>query len=339
MAQEITLDEWEACLNGYPNAHLLQTRQWGDLKSAFGWQPRWVAGEGCGAQVLFRRLPVGLSMAYIPRGPVLSERAPDFQAAWAQLGPVLDAISRQERAIALKIEPDGWVETGQGTATLPPAGFRLSRHSIQPPRTITVSLDGEESLLLSRMKQKTRYNIRLAQKKGVVVRPWDDLAGFHTLMQVTGRRDAFGVHSLAYYRRAYEIFHPQGACELLVAEVEGTPAAAVMVFAHGRRAWYFYGASSNERREWMPSYLLQWEAMRWARNRGCREYDLWGVPDYDEATLEAGFETARGGLWGVYRFKRGFGGVLRRAAGPWDRVYHPALYALYTLWASRRGEG
>ena len=85
----------------------------------------------------------------------------------------------------------------------------------------------------------------------------------------------------------------------------------------------------------MPAYLLQWEAMRWARSRGCTEYDLWGVPDEDEAVLEANFESRRDGLWGVYRFKRGFGGQLRRTVGAWDRVYIPALYTVYRWWAAR----
>jgi lipid II:glycine glycyltransferase (peptidoglycan interpeptide bridge formation enzyme) len=188
------------------------------------------------------------------------------------------------------------------------------------------------------MKQKTRYNIRLAAKKGVRVQPSPDLDIFYSLMEVTGERDAFGVHSRDYYRRAYELFHPLGECELLLAEFEGQPLAALMVFAYGSRAWYFYGASSSQHRELMPTYLLQWEAMRWARARGCDEYDLWGVPDEDEATLEANFESRSDGLWGVYRFKRGFGGQLCRGQGPWDRVYLPSLYGLYRAWLSRRSE-
>jgi lipid II:glycine glycyltransferase (peptidoglycan interpeptide bridge formation enzyme) len=201
---------------------------------------------------------------------------------------------------------------------------------------LVVDLRGDEEQVLNRMKQKTRYNIRLALKKGVVVRTSADLDTFQRLMNVTGSRDSFGVHSLDYYRRAYELFYPRGECELLMAEYEGNPLAGLMVFARGRRAWYFYGASADEHRETMPTYLLQWEAMRWARQLGCIEYDLWGVPDADEATLEANFTTRSSGLWGVYRFKRGFGGLLRRAGSPWDRVYQPALYALYRWWANRR---
>jgi lipid II:glycine glycyltransferase (peptidoglycan interpeptide bridge formation enzyme) len=167
------------------------------------------------------------------------------------------------------------------------------------------------------MKQKTRYNIRLAQKKGVTVFPTNDLDTFHQLMQVTGQRDAFGVHSLDYYRRAYDLFHPRGECELFLAKLEGEALGGLMVFARGERAWYFYGASSDRRREVMPTYLLQWEAMRWARSRGCTSYDLWGVPDTDEQALEAQFTERADGLWGVYRFKRGLGSC--GAEGPRTR--------------------
>lgn len=88
----------------------------------------------------------------------------------------------------------------------------------------------------------------------------------------------------------------------------------------------------------MPTYLLQWEAMRWAKEQGCREYDLWGVPDTDEETLETGFSDRSDGLWGVYRFKRGFGGTLMRSAGAWDHPYIPLIYPFYRRWSQRRHE-
>jgi peptidoglycan pentaglycine glycine transferase (the first glycine) len=320
------MPSWETFLDAHPNTHLLQTSAWGELKSAFGWQAEQVMLGHAGAQVLFRLLPLGLTFAYIPRGPV--------GEGWDELWPAVDAVCRKRGAIFLKVEPDIWETPGANLS--PPAGFITTPHTIQPPRTILVDLHGDEKSILARMKQKTRYNIGLAQKKGVTVRPSNDLAAFQGLMELTGQRDAFGVHSLAYYQKACQLFQPRCACELLLAEYEGEALGAVLIFCRGERAWYFYGGSSNEHRDRMPNYLLQWEAIRWARNQGCTEYDLWGVPDADELALEAQFSERSDGLWGVYRFKRGFGGEVRRTVGPWERVYNPLLYRFYRWWAGRR---
>jgi lipid II:glycine glycyltransferase (peptidoglycan interpeptide bridge formation enzyme) len=266
-------------------------------------------------QILFRKLPLGFTIGYIPKA------SPD-RSLWIEI----DSVCKQNRAVFLKLEPNLWNDQPLSPF---PLTLKPSSHNIQPPRTIIVDLSGTEEEILARMKQKTRYNIRLAEKKGVTVRPWDDLSVFHDMMLVTGDRDGFGVHSEKYYRRAYELLHSKGMCELLLAEFGGKPLAALFVARHGNRAYYLYGASTDEERNRMPTYLLQWEAMKWARARGSEEYDLWGVPDEDEVILETNFESRRDGLWGVYRFKRGFGGQLKRAAQAMDRVYNPLLYKLY----------
>ncbi len=316
----VNFSEWKQFIASQLNPHILQTAEWGELKRAFGWDvERIVSGES-GIQILFRKLPLGFTVAYVPK-PL---------SGFEQLFPEIDVICRQKRTVFLKIEPDCWDTEPQNLSTI---HFPLSTspHNIQPPRTIIVSLEGTDDEILGRMKQKCRYNVRLAEKKEVTVRSWDDLDGFHRLMEVTGGRDGFGVHSREYYKKAYELFHPTGMADILVAEFDSKPLAALMVFALGKRAYYLYGASTDEERNRMPTYLLQWRAMQWARERGCTEYDLWGVPDADEATLEAQFENRHDGLWGVYRFKRGFGGEVKRAAQALDRVYMPLLYRLY-LW-------
>lgn len=339
----VNLDRWGEFLARNPDAHLLQTTEWGELKSAFGWEAaRLVTGE-VGAQILFRDLPFGFSFAYIARGPIVGGEGSPFwrakSASWDIFLDELDSLCKQKRSVFLKVEPDVYVGRGEIGGKVPPAGFQDSPHAIQPSRTIVVNLVGDEEEILARMKQKTRYNIRLAQKKGVVVRSSSDVELFHRLIRATAERDRFGVHNLEYYHLAYDLFHARGSCELLFAEYQRQPLAAIMVFVHGKRAWYLFGASVDSHRDRMPTYLLQWEAMRWAHSQGCIEYDLWGVPDHDLDTLEAQFARRSNGLWGVYRFKRGFGGQLRRAYGPWDRVFHPSLYRLYLWWATRRGAG
>ncbi len=323
----LSSSEWKEFLAQHPEAHVLQSAAWGELKAAFGWDVERICAGTSGAQVLFRRLPLGLSLAYIPKGPLGTD--------WSALWPEVRQVCRARRAVLLKVEPDAWEEEEACLAERL-RGFRPDGIPIQPRRTILVSLEGGEEAWLERMKQKTRYNIRLAEKKGVSVRASDDVAAFHRLMLVTGERDSFGVHSLAYYRKAYELFHPLGQAELFLAEYAGRPLAGLMVFAQGARAWYFYGASNDEERNRMPAYLLQWQAMRWAAAHGCTQYDLWGVPDAEEPALEAEFEQRRDGLWGVYRFKRGFGGRLARAAATYELALNLPLFQLYRWYARRR---
>lgn len=324
----LTPAQWDEFLARQPDAHLLQTRSWGEVKAAFGWSPVWVSNGATGAQILFRRLPLGFTIAYIPKGPVGS--------GWAALWPEIDEVCRSKRAVFLKVEPDAWEPVGAGLVS-EMRGFAPSA-PIQPRRTVIVSLEGSEDDWLGRMKQKTRYNIRLAVKKGVKVEESDDFETFYRLMQITGERDRFGVHSRAYYRRSFDLFSANGQCALLIASYEGRPLAALMVFRAGSRSWYLYGASSDEERNRMPTYLLQWEAMRWAARQSCKEYDLYGIPDVDEDTLEREFAGRNDGLWGVYRFKRGFGGQVCRSVGAWDRVYQPMLYRAYRMIAARRQE-
>lgn len=318
----VSLVEWNQYLQNYPNAHLLQTGEWGELKSAFGWRPVRIVNGAAGVQVLFRKLPLGFTIGYVPKAN------PD-----ESLQKEIDTVCKQNRAMFLKLEPDLWDDQKSNTWYLT---LRTSPHNIQPPRTIIVDVSGGEDDILARMKQKTRYNIRLAEKKGISVRTWDNLAAFHQMMLVTGGRDGFGVHSFEYYKRAYELMHPKGMGEILLAEYEGKALAALFVARNGNRAYYLYGASTDEERNRMPTYLLQWEAMKWAKAHGCDEYDLWGVPDEDEITLEANFESRHDGLWGVYRFKRGFGGQLRRAVQAVDRVYNPLLYWAYLKFIGNR---
>ena len=318
----VSLTDWSHFLTQHPNTHLLQTGEWGELKSAFGWKPIRIVNGDFGVQILFRKLPLGFTIGYIPKSN------PD-----KSLLVEIDKACKSNRAIFLKLEPDYWSGDQPETWNLE---LETSLHNIQPPRTIIIDIKSDEEQILAKMKQKTRYNIRLAEKKGVTVRTWDDIEAFHKMMLVTGGRDGFGIHSLEYYKRAYELLHPKGLGEILVAEYEGKPLAALFVTRNGHRTYYLYGASTDEERNRMPTYLLQWEAMKWAKEHGCEEYDLWGVPDENEETLEANFETKREGLWGVYRFKRGFGGELKRAAQAMDRVYNPLLYWAYLKFIGNR---
>ena len=313
--------QWKEFCAAHPEHSLLQDAEWGELKSGFGWTPAYVVSGNAGAMVLFRSLPAGLKIGYIPRGPV----GRDFEALW----PEIHALCRKNHAVFLRIEPDFWQDNAEASGlerTMD--GFVPAFATVQPPRTIMVSLDGSEEDWLARMNQKTRYNIRLSQKKDLTVEESEDVSVFHQLMEVTGSRDAFGVHSEAYYRKCLECFSEGKKGRIILVRYQGKPLSALMLFTEGRRGYYLYGASSNEERNRMPNYLAQWTAMKLCKEAGCTEYDLWGIPDEDEAVLEAQFQERHDGLWQVYRFKRGFGGEVMRAMGSFDYVYMPLLYKL-----------
>lgn len=305
----------------YPTTHLLQLPEWAELKSHFGWQSQVFNTQTATAQVLFRSLPLGFTIAYLPKGPVGSN--------WSSLWPHIDQECRKRKSVFLQVEPDISLPLPNEVETQFDQNFVQKEQTFQPRRTVLISLKSDEEELLAAMKQKTRYNIRLAAKKGVVVRPTEDVRGFHEMMQTTGNRDNFAVHSLEYYQKVFDIFAPSGKCVLLAAYQEETPLAYLMLFLSGTRSWYFYGASDNNQRNLMPTYLLQWEAMRWAKVQGATEYDLWGIPDATENELEANFTNRSDGLWGVYRFKRGFGGQIVRSSPAFVKICKPLLYKLY----------
>jgi peptidoglycan pentaglycine glycine transferase (the first glycine) len=336
-------DVWDHFVAGHTDAHVLQTSAWGALKAQFGWtdEPVGLVRNGeliAGARVLYRRLPVGLGrLAYIPKGPLVDWA--DEEQVKALLA-TLDHTAKLQETSVLTIEPD-LPDEPLHRQHLRALGFRPAPFSaIQPRRTLVVDISPDEDAILAAMKSKTRYNLRLAARKGVTVRQAADadLPAFHALMAATAARNEFGVHTPAYYQTAYRLFVPRGWARLLLAQVEEEPVAALMAFALPPRAWYFYGASGDAHREKMPNYLLQWEAMRWAKSLGCTTYDLWGIPDEDEEKLEAEFARRRGGLWGVYRFKRGFGGQQVRSVGAWDRVYTPVRYQLYCWMLQARNQ-
>ncbi len=323
---------WDEFVGANPRGHLLQSWAWGELKGSFGWRPLRLAVSDNGhlvaaAQVLLRRLPYR-SLAYVPRGPACD---PADEEASRVLLAALHRAARGQGAIALKVEPC-WLDSADAARWWAGQGFRPSVQTIQPRRTIIIALEPPEEAILAQMKPKWRYNVRLAARKGIAVRQGSaaDLPAFYQLMRETGERDGFSAHVPAYYETAFQLFQPAGQAALFLAEYQGQPVAGLVAFAFGLQATYMYGASGDRERQRMPNHLLQWEAMRWAKARGCTHYDLWGIPDLDPDSPSAG-------LAGVERFKAGFGGQDVRYAGAFDYVYSPLVYRLFDyVWARRR---
>jgi len=335
--------EWDAFVANHPNGSILQTTNWARLKNRFGWTSHrvWLRKDGqlvAGAQILYRAAAVGLvKMAYISHGPLVNW---DDEEQVTVLLNQIDQSVYERGASILKMEPLLWQSeamTAKWEAICQQHDLLPNTDTIQPPNIVLVDLRPSPDEILAAMKQKTRYNIRLAAKKEVTVRQGSlkDIAIFNKLMRETGERDAFGIHTPMYYHAAFEIFEPKNQVALFLAEYDGRPLAGVMVFVLGNTAAYLYGASSNEERQRMPTYAVQWAAMEWAKAQGCHWYDLWGVPDAPEDELEANFTDRHDGLWGVYRFKRGFGGQIQRTIGATDRIYNKLVYKLYQWRRSR----
>ena len=299
------------------------------------------------AMVLKRSLPVGgfakkMCVLYLPKGPLM-----DWEAAVLRRRVLddLQAFAKQQGAIFIKGDPDVRLGTGvPGSAEavefrggqqvrdeLVRRGWKFSPDQIQFRNTVLVDLAPSEDELLGRMKQKTRYNLRLAQKKGVTVRAGTpaDLPLLYRMYAETSVRDGFLIREEGYYQTVWRTFgslplsdaSQQPFSEPLIAEVDGQPVAAISLFYFAGQAIYLFGMSRETHREKMPNYLLQWEAMRRAKALGCRVYNLWGAPDeFNE----------QDGLWGVFRFKEGLGGTVSRTIGAWDFTPNPLLYRLYT---------
>jgi lipid II:glycine glycyltransferase (peptidoglycan interpeptide bridge formation enzyme) len=345
LSREMDANTWDSLVASLPGSHILQTWEWGQAKSQFGWQPlptAWRDKSGrdsAAAMVLARRLPVGgfaarMKVMYVPKGPLLCDW--QDESLRRQVFRDLRALARRQGAIFVKIDPDLRLGTGiPGEAgairnpvgetvvtELQAGGWRFSSEQVQFRNTVLIDLRPPEEELLANMKQKTRYNIRLAGRKGVVVRPGGeaDLDLLFDMYAETSIRDGFVIRSKSYYQTVWGIFMRRGYAEPLIAEVDGEPVAALLVFRFGGKAWYLYGMSKSQHREKMPNYLLQWVAMRRAKQAGCITYDFWGAPDVFSEDDP---------MWGVYRFKEGFGGEVVRYLGAWDLPVRPVLYRLY----------
>jgi lipid II:glycine glycyltransferase (peptidoglycan interpeptide bridge formation enzyme) len=258
---------------------VLQSWEWGEFKSRYGWSPTRLLFEidsrrGAGSILRRRAAPLPFdrlrtlpfSILYVPKGPLLDYDDPLLlDAVLAEL----ERIAREQRAIFVKIDPDVLANHDTTTSLLRRRGWQPSQEQIQFRNTLHTDLRPDDDAILAAMKSKTRYNIRYAGRKGVEVRCSDDLGLFYRMYAETGRRDGFLVRPFAYYQDAWGMFIEAGLAQLFIAWYEGEPLAGVLPFRFGDTAWYMYGASRDLHRNLMSTYLLQWEAMRWARAHGC----------------------------------------------------------------------
>ena len=343
--QAINASDWNSLITSIPgaSAHIFQTWQWGEFKQKYGWQASphvWKNKDGTiqAAALILQRsvslLGFKFQVLYVPKGPTLDwQDAPLVERVLHDL----EKYAQNRSAIFIKVDPDVALGTGipasedsiefpggqSIVAKLENRGWHFSQDQIQFRNTVMVDLALDDATLLAAMKQKTRYNIRLAEKKGVTVRSGGlaDLDMLTGMYAETSVRDGFVIRSADYYLTLWRSFIEAGMAEPLIAEVDGQPIAAIFVFHFHGIARYIHGMSREQHRDLMPNYLLQWEAIKRSRQLGCHTYDMWGAPDvFDESDP----------LWGVYRFKEGFNGTVLRTLGAWDFSSKPTLYKLYT---------
>jgi lipid II:glycine glycyltransferase (peptidoglycan interpeptide bridge formation enzyme) len=306
---------------------LLQSGFWGAFKSAHAWtaHPFSVSVDGSclGLLVLTRRVARAFTIAYVPFGPVVDPGA--------GRGELLAAIARAVRphlpptTLFLRFDLP-WPKAGE----LPVFGGRprvvKAAGDMQPASTVVVDIAPPLDDVLAGMKTKTRYNIRLAAKKGIEVTEAGPagLDHWYTLYQETSRRDRIAIHSLAYYKGLFEAARTWVGTKptvlLLLARHEGDLLAGNIVVFWKDRAAYLYGASSGEKRNLMPTYALQWEAIRRAKEAGCTSYDLFGVPPLPDPGHP---------MFGLYQFKTGFNETVLERWGTWDVPLRPLLCTGY----------
>jgi peptidoglycan pentaglycine glycine transferase (the first glycine) len=324
----------------------MQTWEWGRIKSTGGdWIPlRFGAFDGNGRliasiSILVRKLPIIGNFYYAPRGPVLSD--------WSNISVLTSLLaavrvrSLADSAAFLKIDPAVPRECSSVFGHLKdagfqsPAGFDDQGFGGTQPKTVMVLDIGERSMdeLLMACKAQCRRNIRICQKKGVEISTdtqRDDLEPFYALLQITADRDGFRVRSLSYYQTLWDELVPKGYGKLFVTKYEGKYLSAAFCFLIGNKCVYVYGASSNEHRNVMPNYGMQWAMIEWAKGEGCTLYDFRGVSPRKKSDESAGEPEVDDHLSGLNRFKEGFGARYVEYVGEYDLVYNKVAYWLWS---------
>ncbi len=336
---------WNAFVGKVPEGDVLQAWEWGGVKSPDWFPLRFGVFEGealvGGAAILRRKLPIVGPFYYAPRGPLLADWTNE-----AALTALLEAIKKRaaaDGAAFLKIDPAVPIERTEAAALLarhgfaPPPSFDAQGFGGTQPRCVMqLDLAGRtEADLLAAFKGQARRNIKLStEKHGVEVvsdLTRDDLIVFNDLMKITGERDGFRPRPLSYFQTLWDNLVPAGLAKLFLTRYEGQTLSGALCFVIGDKAWYVYGASSNEQRNVMPNYAMQWAMIRWAREAGCTWYDFRGVSPRRKVEGEAAAELEKEDhLQGLNRFKEGFGTRYVEYIGEFDLVYNKPAYWLYT---------
>jgi lipid II:glycine glycyltransferase (peptidoglycan interpeptide bridge formation enzyme) len=335
ISETLDREQWDDFLRSQPRGHLLQSYEWGELNKYLGGRTHRLAalenGRVVGVmQLTVAPVPIPLSIPGLHPTWLYSSRGPTVESPDSPALPALvesaHALARRERAVVLRLEPniadddpqmDAWLAAYRGL------GFQTNPIAIHGRRSWVLDIRPNAEQLLANFKMTWRQNVRVSERKGVTVREAEseaDFDAYYQLLEVTSERDAFFIHSKDYHREILRTFAAKGDAVLYLAEHEGEPLAAKMLIRFGDWCWDMFGASSNNKRNLKATYLLQFRCFQWAQSKGCSYFDFRTIPE----VLEPGEE-----MWGVYEYKKGFGGFSRLNIPTQDYVYRPLIYSAW----------
>ena len=321
--------EYKEFLEKHERCNFQQSPEWARVKD--NWKNEIILAEDenknivGSLSVLIRKIPIFGNIMYSSRGPVCDIHN---EKILNELTEGAKQLAQKYNAIVLRIEPDILSNDKEFRNIVEKLGYKIKddaknfREEIQPRYVFRLNIKGKtEEEIFAGFHSKTRYNIRLATKKGVTVKEGtrEDLSKFHKIMVETGARDGFIIRPLSYFEKMYDNLAPEHM-KLLMAYYEGEPISGVIPIFYGNKTWYLYGASSNEHRNLMPNYLLQWEMIKMALKRNDDIYDLRGV---------SGVVDENHPQYGLYRFKKGFGAEFTEFLGEIYIPFNPLKYSLY----------
>lgn len=330
--EENDKQRYKEFLEKHERCNFQQSLEWGEVKTA--WKKEVILSEDENGNirgslcVWIRKIPIFGNIMYSARGPVCNIHS---EEVLKDLTNGANELAKKYNAFVLRIEPDIKKDDTKFRDIVTKLGYDIKDDSknfkdeIQPRFVFRLDIKGKsEDEVFANFHQKTRYNIRLATKKGVVIKEGtkEDLKDFHNIMVETGKRDDFIIRSLSYFEKMYDELVSKGHMKLLMAYYEDKPIAGIIPIIYGKNVWYLYGASSNSHRNLMPNYLLQWTMIKEAISMEANMYDFRGVSGVvDESHPQ----------YGLYRFKKGFGAEFTEFIGEVFIAYSPLKYQLYKI--------
>lgn len=335
ISETLDREQWDDFLTNQPRGHLLQSYEWGELNKYLGGRTYRLGalenGRVVGAmQLNIAPVPIPVSIPGLHPTWLYSSRGPTVESPDSPALPALiesaHALARREHAVVLRLEPniadddpnmDAWLAAYRGL------GFQTNPIAIHGRRSWVLDIRPDAEQLLANFKMTWRQNVRVSERKGVIVREAEtdaDFDAYYDLLEVTSERDAFFIHSKDYHKEILRTFASRGDAVLYLAEHEGEALAAKMLIRFGDWCWDMFGASSNNKRNLKATYLLQYRCFQWAKAKGCSYFDFRTIPEI----LEPGEE-----MWGVYEYKKGFGGFSRLNIPTQDYVYRPLIYGAW----------